>query len=171
MNDRPSFRFSYLHMLQVGGRHCISPGQSILTESPHTHRLGLAHFGRPYASGSMRPGWRVTSPDGRMRTMTRADLIAAIASRFPTLTAKDADIAVREVLDAIGQSLVQGDRVEIRGFGSFSLNYRPPRKGRNPKSGESVSVPAKHVPHFKAGKEMRVRVEESAKSAPLQQAA
>ena len=112
-----------------------------------------------------------TSPDGRMRSMTRADLIVAIAFRFPTLTAKDADIAVRGILDAIGHSLVKGDRVEIRGFGSFSLNYRPPRKGRNPKSGETVSVPAKYVPHFKAGKEMRARVEESAKNAPLQQAA
>jgi integration host factor subunit beta len=111
-----------------------------------------------------------TSPDGRIRTMTRADLIAAITSRFPTLTAKDADIAVREILDAIGQSLAQGKRVEIRGFGSFSLNYRPPRKGRNPKSGEPVSVPAKYVPHFKPGKEMRAHVEESVKDAPFQQA-
>ena len=103
--------------------------------------------------------------------MTRSDLIAALASRFTHLTAKDAEIAVKEILDAIGISLVHGNRVEIRGFGSFSLNYRPARKGRNPKSGEAVSVPAKYVPHFKAGKEMRERVEESGKPVALLRAA
>lgn len=103
--------------------------------------------------------------------MTRSDLIAALASRFTHLMAKDAEIAVKEILDAIGNSLAHGDRVEIRGFGSFSLNYRPARKGRNPKSGEAVSVPAKYVPHFKAGKEMRERVEESGKPVALLRAA
>ena len=103
--------------------------------------------------------------------MTRSDLIAALASRFTHLTAKDAEIAVKEILDAIGNSLAHGDRVEIRGFGSFCLNYRPARKGRNPKSGEAVSVPAKYVPHFKAGKEMRERVEESGKPVALLRAA
>ena len=103
--------------------------------------------------------------------MTRSDLIVALASRFTHLTAKDAEIAVKEILDAIGHSLAHGDRIEIRGFGSFSLNYRPARKGRNPKSGETVPVPAKYVPHFKAGKEMRERVEESASPAPLRRAA
>ena len=103
--------------------------------------------------------------------MTRSDLIAALASRFPNLMAKDAEVAVKEILDAIGHSLVQGKRVEIRGFGSFSLNYRPARIGRNPKSGETVSVPAKYAPHFKAGKEMRECVEQSANSLPLQRAA
>jgi len=87
--------------------------------------------------------------------MTRSELITAIASRFPTLTAKDAEIAVKEILGAIGHSLSQGQRVEIRGFGSFGLNYRPARTGRNPRSGEAVAVPAKYVPHFTAGKEMR----------------
>ena len=103
--------------------------------------------------------------------MTRSDLIASLASRFTHLTAKDAEIAVKEILDAIGNSLSHGDRVEIRGFGSFSVNYRPARKGRNPKSGAAVSVHAKYVPHFKAGKEMRERVEESAKRAALLRAA
>jgi len=103
--------------------------------------------------------------------MTRSDLIAALASRFTHLTAKDAEIAVKEILDAIGNALARGDRIEIRGFGSFCLNYRPARKGRNPKSGETVSVPAKYVPHFKAGKEMRECVEESAKPAALRRAA
>ena len=90
--------------------------------------------------------------------MTRSELIAALSSRFPSLMAKDAEVAVMEILDTIGNALAHGDRVEIRGFGSFGLNYRPPRTGRNPKSGESVSVTAKYVPHFKAGKEMRERV-------------
>ena len=73
--------------------------------------------------------------------------------------AKDADFAVKMILDALSEALVKGDRVEIRGFGSFSLNYRPPRVGRNPKSGGKVSVPEKWVPHFKAGKELRERVD------------
>jgi len=103
--------------------------------------------------------------------MTRSDLIAALATRFTHLTAKDAEIAVKEILDAIGNALARGDRVEIRGFGSFSVNYRPARKGRNPKSGETVAVPAKYVPHFKAGKEMRERVEESARPEALRRAA
>ena len=103
--------------------------------------------------------------------MTRADVIAAIAPRFPTLTVKDADVAVKEILDAIGRSLAQGNRVEIRGFGSFRLNYLQARNSRNPKTGASVSVPAKSVPHFTAGKELRERVEASVKVAPLQQAA
>ena len=95
--------------------------------------------------------------------MTRAELIANLAIRFPTLVAKDADIAVKVILDAVGNALAQGDRVEIRGFGSFELNYRPPRTGRNPKSGEALLVPAKYVPHFKVGKEMRECVEQSVK--------
>ncbi len=103
--------------------------------------------------------------------MTRTDLIAAIASHFPTLTVKDADIAVKEILDAIGFSLAQGDRVEIRGFGSFRLNHILARTGRNPKTGVAVQVPEKYVPHFTAGKELRERVQASVKDAPLQQAA
>ena len=68
------------------------------------------------------------------------------------------------ILDAMSEALAKGDRIEIRGFGSFSLNYRPPRVGRNPKSGDKVSVPEKWVPHFKAGKELRERVDLALKS-------
>ena len=103
--------------------------------------------------------------------MTRSDLIAALASRFRHLVEKDAEVSVKVILGAIGQSLANGDRVEIRGFGSFDLNYRPPRTGRNPKSGERVDVPAKHVPHFKAGKELRERIDESVKDKPILKAA
>jgi len=91
--------------------------------------------------------------------MTRSELIAVLAQRFPNLVVKDAEIAVKEILGAIERSLSQGDRIEIRGFGSFGLNHRPARTGRNPKSGEAVPVPAKYVPHFNPGKEMRERVE------------
>ena len=91
--------------------------------------------------------------------MTKSDLIARLAERFPQLVAKDADLAVKMILDAMSDALAKGDRIEIRGFGSFSLNYRPPRVGRNPKSGDKVSVPEKWVPHFKPGKELRERVD------------
>jgi len=91
--------------------------------------------------------------------MTKSELIARLAQRFPQLVAKDADLAVKMILDAMSETLAKGDRIEIRGFGSFSLNYRPPRVGRNPKSGVKVEVPAKYVPHFKAGKELRERVD------------
>src|SRR4051794_40181620 len=94
--------------------------------------------------------------------MNRSDLIIALANRFPQLTAKDAEVAVKELLDALTAAMARGDRVEIRGFGVFALNYRPPRLGRNPKSGEKVPVPAKYVPHFKAGKELRDRVDMAA---------
>ena len=91
--------------------------------------------------------------------MTKSELIDRLAAQFPQLVAKDAELAVKMILDAMAESLAKGERIEIRGFGSFGLNYRPPRTGRNPKSGERVQVPEKHVPHFKAGKELRERVD------------
>ena len=91
--------------------------------------------------------------------MTKSELIVRLAERFPQLGAKDADYAVKMILEAMSEALGRGDRIEIRGFGSFALNYRPPRMGRNPKSGEKVQVPQKYVPHFKAGKELRERVD------------
>ncbi|HUX92100.1 MAG TPA: integration host factor subunit beta [Gallionellaceae bacterium] len=91
--------------------------------------------------------------------MTRSDLILKLAERYPQLLGKDAELAVKVILDSMATTLTSGDRIEIRGFGSFALNYRPPRMGRNPKSGDKVQVPAKYVPHFKAGKELRERVD------------
>jgi integration host factor subunit beta len=91
--------------------------------------------------------------------MTKSELIERLAARFPQLGAKDADFAVKVLLDALADAMVRGQRIEIRGFGSFSLSYRPPRVGRNPKTGEQVQVPEKYVPHFKAGKELRERVD------------
>ena len=80
--------------------------------------------------------------------MTKSELIDRLAAQFPQLVAKDAELAVKMILDAMAESLAKGERIEIRGFGSFGLNYRPPRTGRNPKSGEKVQVPAKYVPHW-----------------------
>ena len=92
--------------------------------------------------------------------MTRSSLVARLSERFPHLMARDTELAVRLILDAISDALAESSRVEVRGFGSFALSYRPPRVGRNPKSGDQVVVPAKHVPHFKAGKELRERVDQ-----------
>ncbi|MBP6020835.1 MAG: integration host factor subunit beta [Burkholderiaceae bacterium] len=95
--------------------------------------------------------------------MTKSELIAILASRYPQLSARDTDYAVKTMLDAMTQALTNGQRIEIRGFGSFSLSERLPRIGRNPKSGEKVLVPAKQVPHFKPGKELRERVDSGGK--------
>ena len=102
--------------------------------------------------------------------MNKSELIKTLAEQSD-ISMDEATLVVNTFFDCMKEALLQGDRVEIRGFGSFSVNYRPARKGRNPKSGEAVSVPAKYVPHFKAGKEMRERVEESAKPAALRRAA
>src|SRR3979409_167912 len=89
--------------------------------------------------------------------MTKSQLIELLSARHSQLAPKDAELAVKTMLDAMALTLASGNRIEIRGFGSFGLNYRPPRTGRNPKTGEKVQVPRKYVPHFKAGKELRER--------------
>jgi integration host factor subunit beta len=91
--------------------------------------------------------------------MTKSKLINLLAAKFSQLVHKDAELSVKVILEAMSDSLNNNNRIEIRGFGSFSLNYRPSRIGRNPKTGEKVDVPEKYVPHFKAGKELRVRVD------------
>jgi integration host factor subunit beta len=91
--------------------------------------------------------------------MTRSDLVEELAARFSQLTHRDAEYAVKTILDAMGDALVSGHRIEIRGFGSFTVNRRPPRIGRNPRSGESVQIPEKRVPHFKPGKALREAVD------------
>jgi integration host factor subunit beta len=90
--------------------------------------------------------------------MTKSELIERITDRHPDLSSKDIELAVKTILDTMSQALSQGDRIEIRGFGSFSLHFRNPRVGRNPKTGESVSLRGKYVPHFKPGKELREQV-------------
>lgn len=90
--------------------------------------------------------------------MTKSELIEILASRNSHLNTKDLELAVKSLLEQMSQALASGERIEIRGFGSFSLHYRPPRIGRNPKTGEAVALSAKYVPHFKPGKELRERV-------------
>jgi len=92
------------------------------------------------------------------KAMTKSELIEQVSLKQQHLAPKDVELAVNTVLELMSGALSGGDRIEIRGFGSFSLHYRPPRIGRNPKTGESVSLPGKHVPHFKPGKELRDRV-------------
>ena len=94
-------------------------------------------------------------------TMTKSELIERIAEQQDQLSLKDVELAVKLMLDHMSQVLATGERIEIRGFGSFSLHYRAPRVGRNPKTGDSVELAGKYVPHFKPGKEMRDRVNES----------
>jgi integration host factor subunit beta len=91
-------------------------------------------------------------------TMTKSELIALLASKQAHLQAQDVEFAVNAMLRRITEALASGKRVEIRGFGSFSLHLRPARIGRNPKTGEPVALAEKHIPRFKPGKEMRERV-------------
>ena len=99
--------------------------------------------------------------------MTKSDLIEKISFSHGQLSYKDVELSVKTIIEQMADRLSSGERVEIRGFGSFSLHYRAPRLGRNPKTGERVSLRGKHVPHFKPGKELRERVNvESAKQGP-----
>ena len=93
--------------------------------------------------------------------MTKSELIERIADNQEQLSVKDVELAVKSILEHMSQILSSGERIEIRGFGSFSLHYREPRVGRNPKTGELVQLEGKYVPHFKPGKEMRDRVNDS----------
>ena len=90
--------------------------------------------------------------------MTKSELIGLLASKQSQLEYRDVELAVKELIEHMSAALADGERIEVRGFGSFSLHYRPPRVGRNPKTGDAVRVPDKHVPHFKPGKELKERV-------------
>jgi integration host factor subunit beta len=92
--------------------------------------------------------------------MTKSELIEVIAREQSHLAYRDVELAVKCMIEQMSQALASGDRIEIRGFGSFSLHFRPPRLGRNPKTGDSVELTGKYVPHFKPGKELRERVNE-----------
>lgn len=91
--------------------------------------------------------------------MTRNDLVLELAMRFGTLDKRGVEQAVKLLFDALGTALVEGQRIEIRGFGSFAIHQRPPRMGRNPRSGESVAIAEKSVVHFKPGKALRAGVD------------
>jgi integration host factor subunit beta len=94
--------------------------------------------------------------------MNRSDIVDDLAAKFGNLTKGDTEFAVNTILDAMADALVAGHRIEIRGFGSFSVTRRPPRIGRNPRNGESVAIPEKRVVHFKPGKALRESAEKSA---------
>lgn len=93
--------------------------------------------------------------------MTKSELIEIIAAKQPHLPIKDVELAVKTIIDTMSNALAEGDRIEVRGFGSFSLHFREARQGRNPKTGEAVSVPATYTPHFKPGKELKERANDS----------
>lgn len=101
---------------------------------------------------------RASDNQGLAADMTKSELIEILARRQGHLKADDVDMAVKTLLEMMSNALTEGERIEIRGFGSFSLHFRPPRVGRNPKTGDSVALPGKYVPHFKPGKELRDRV-------------
>jgi integration host factor subunit beta len=90
--------------------------------------------------------------------VTKSELIDILARKHSHLAYNDVELAVKSMIEHMSQALSSGERIEIRGFGSFSLHYRPPRTGRNPKTGDSVELTSKFVPHFKPGKELRDRV-------------
>lgn len=100
-------------------------------------------------------------------TLTRSELIERLSARQQLLTAKDVELSVKTIVEQLSATLSAGERIEIRGFGSFSVHHRAPRIGRNPKTGESVALDAKSTPHFKPGKELRDRVNESAATTPI----
>ncbi|HGO5815451.1 TPA: integration host factor subunit beta [Mannheimia haemolytica] len=91
--------------------------------------------------------------------MTKSELIESLVSKNPNIQAKVVEECVKEVLEHLSSTMEKGERIEVRGFGSFSLHYREARVGRNPKTGDKVQLSAKHVPHFKAGKELKERVD------------
>jgi integration host factor subunit beta len=90
--------------------------------------------------------------------MLRSDLTKKLAEQYPQFTAKDVELVVKVILDLMASTLEKGGRIEMRDFGIFCLNYKLPRKGRNPKTGEPINIPGKYLPHFKMGKELRERV-------------
>jgi integration host factor subunit beta len=101
--------------------------------------------------------------------MVKSQLIHRISNQQESLSLKDIDLSVNHILEKMSDSLGQGDRIEIRGFGSFSLHYRPPRKAHNPKTGARVYTNAKYTPHFKPGKDLRERVNVSRLNYPIKE--
>lgn len=100
--------------------------------------------------------------------MTKSEIIDILSRKQSHLSSRDVELSVKMLLDKMSETLADGGRIEVRGFGSFSLHHRAARKGRNPKTGDQVELPPKHVPHFKPGKELRERVNESRATHPIQ---
>ena len=121
-----------------------------------------ALFGIWQAGAVAVPASLTMSSDAHGSIMTKSELIEIISAKQKHLPAKDVELAVKQLLEIMSDALATGERIEIRGFGSFSLHFRPPRQGRNPKTGEAVALAGKHVPHFKPGKDLRERVNDGA---------
>ena len=117
---------------------------------------------RPDRREALRPGSGARQPGPVHPAVPQ--LIELIAAKQSHLPAKDVELAVKQMLEIMSDALAQGQRIEIRGFGSFSLHFRPPRQGRNPKTGETVALAGKYVPHFKPGKDLRERVNDTQSS-------
>ena len=131
--------------------------QPLLGHQPGRPAQGADQRSRPSADelrGCQRRDWQ--------SAMTKSELIEIITAKQKHLPAKDVELALKQMLEIMSDALAQGDRIEIRGFGSFSLHFRPPRQGRNPKTGEAVALAGKYVPHFKPGKDLRERVNNGA---------
>ena len=122
------------------------------------------------AGGTKKMEGNGANEEDRSSVLTKSELIERVAQRQSQLSQKDVELAVKTMLEEMSQALATGGRIEIRGFGSFSLHYRAPRLGRNPKTGESVDLTGKYVPHFKPGKELRDRVNSDGQSGPESQA-
>ena len=99
--------------------------------------------------------------------MNKSEIIDALARQLSHLSHQDVEMAVKNIVEQMSQALASGARIEIRGFGSFSTNYRAPRIGRNPKTGEAVALSGKHTPRFKPGKELRERIDASRDKVPI----
>ena len=126
------------------------------TRRPHGNIRRVRAARAPRGAAALCPVPRGLAWSG---TMTKSELIERIAQKQSQLAYRDVELAVKTVLEHMADRLAGGERIEIRGFGSFSLHFRPGRVGRNPKTGAPVSLPAKYVPHFKPGKELRERVD------------
>jgi integration host factor subunit beta len=144
---------------------CCAPSWTTETTTPTVELHAAAGDSHGFA-GRVAPTSEPAAPDfdNAVSTlpgdaMTRSDLVTQLAERFAQLTQRDTEFAVKTILDAMSDALARGHRIEIRGFGSFSINRRPPRMGRNPRSGEQVTIPEKLVPHFKPGKALREAVD------------
>jgi len=105
---------------------------------------------------------------GEKHKMTKSEIIDILSRKQSHLSSRDIELSVKLLLEQMSDTLTSGERIEIRGFGSFSLHHRKARRGRNPKTGETVDLTSKFVPHFKPGKELRDRVNESKDNFPIQ---
>jgi integration host factor subunit beta len=134
----------------------------VTATEPHGSNQVLAGSSDPADAEVVRQAPERAALRSEGRDMTKSELIEIITAKQKHLPAKDVELALKQILEIMSDALSAGERIEIRGFGSFSLHFRPPRQGRNPKTGEAVALSGKYVPHFKPGKDLRERVNDGA---------